>query len=100
MGNSQQVERDLASADMMEVLRGIWRRKLLILLVTLLLGGAASFFILREKPSYTVEAQVLVDNLERPFSRVAPAEGSEARAPFDDRDILSQVWVLSSRDLG
>jgi capsular polysaccharide biosynthesis protein len=100
MSNSQQVERDLASVDMMELLRGIWGRKLLILLVTLLLGGAASFFILREKPSYTVEGQVLVDNLETPFSPAAPGEGPETRAPFDDRDILSQVSVLSSRDLG
>ncbi|MGE3872286.1 MAG: exopolysaccharide transport family protein [Parvibaculaceae bacterium] len=90
----------LASVDMMELLRGIWRRKFFILLVTLLLGGAASFFVLRETPSYTVEAQVLVDNLETPFSRAAPGEGSDSRPAFDDRDILSQVSVLSSRDLG
>lgn len=90
----------MASVDMTELLRGIWRRKLFILLVTLLLAGAASFVVLREKPSYTVEAQVLVDNLETPFSRAAPGEGSDSRPAFDDRDILSQVAVLSSRDLG
>ena len=79
MSNPQHAASDLASVDMMELLRGIWRRKLFILLVTLLLGGAASFVVLREPPSYTVEAQVLVDNLETPFSRAAPGEGSESR---------------------
>ncbi|MGE0006557.1 MAG: exopolysaccharide transport family protein [Parvibaculaceae bacterium] len=100
MSTPQHAGTDLASVDMMELLRGIWRRKLFILLVTLLLGGLASFFVLREKSTYTVEAQVLIDNLETPFSRAAPGEGSEPRPAFDDRDILSQVSVLSSRDLG
>jgi uncharacterized protein involved in exopolysaccharide biosynthesis len=100
MTNSEQAGPTLASVDMMELLRGIWRRKLFVLLVTFLLAGAMSFVVLRETPSYSVEAQVLVDNLETPFSRAAPGEGSEARTSFDDRDILSQVSVLSSRDLG
>ncbi|MGE0241479.1 MAG: GumC family protein, partial [Parvibaculaceae bacterium] len=100
MSNPQQAGSDVASVDMMELLRGIWRRKLFVLLVTLLLGGVASFFVLRETPTYSVEAQVLIDNLETPFSRAAPGEGSDARAAFDERDILSQVSVLSSRDLG
>ncbi|WP_162914327.1 exopolysaccharide transport family protein [Taklimakanibacter lacteus] len=84
----------------MDLLRGLWRRKLMILLVTLLFSGAAAFVVLRDNPSYTVEAQVLVDNLETPFSRAQPSEGADARASFDDRDILSQVSVLNSRDLG
>ncbi|WP_162918279.1 exopolysaccharide transport family protein [Taklimakanibacter deserti] len=100
MTNPEQAGPSMASVDMMELLRGIWHRKLLILLVTLALGGAASFVVLREKPTYSVEAQVLVDNLETPFSRAAPGEGSDSRPSFDDRDILSQVAVLSSRDLG
>ena len=100
MSNPQHAASNLSSVDMMELLRGIWRRKLFILLVTLLLGGVASFFVLREPPSYTVESQLLVDNLETPFSRAAPGEGPESRTAFDERDILSQVSVLSSRDLG
>jgi tyrosine-protein kinase Etk/Wzc len=100
MTNPEQAGPTLASVDMMELLRGIWRRKLFVLLVTCLLAAAASFVVLRETPTYSVEAQVLVDNLETPFSRAAPGEGSESRVAFDDRDILSQVSVLSSRDLG
>lgn len=89
-----------SSVDMMDLLRGLWRRKWMILLITVLFASAAAFVVLRDKPSYTVEAQLLVDNLETPFSRAQPSEGSDSRTSFDDRDILSQVSVLSSRDLG
>lgn len=84
----------------MDLLRGLWRRKWMILLITVLFASAAAFVVLRDKPSYTVEAQLLVDNLETPFSRAQPGEGADSRPTFDDRDILSQVSVLSSRDLG
>lgn len=84
----------------MDLLRGLWRRKWMILLVTLLFAAAAAFVVLRDKPSYSVEAQLLVDNLETPFSRAQPSEGSDSRPAFDERDILSQVSVLNSRDLG
>jgi succinoglycan biosynthesis transport protein ExoP len=100
MTNSEQAGPNVASVDMMELLRGIWRRKLFILLITVLFGAAAAAFVLHEKPSYAVEAQVLVDNLETPFSRATPVEGQEQRSGFDDRDILSQVSVVNSRDLG
>ena len=89
-----------SSVDMMDLLRGLWRRKWMILLITVLFASAAAFVVLRDKPSYTVEAQLLVDNLETPFSRAQPSEGSDSRPTFDDRDILSQVSVLNSRDLG
>lgn len=88
------------TVDLMDLLRGLWRRKLMILLVTLLFAGAAAFVVLRDSPSYSVEAQVLVDNLETPFSRAQPGEGGDTRTAFDDRDIASQVSVLNSRDLG
>ena len=65
------------SVDLMDLLRGIWRRKLMVLLVTILFAGAAAFVVLRASPSYTVESQVLIDNLETPFSRAEPSEGSD-----------------------
>lgn len=89
-----------SSVDMMDLLRGLWRRKWMILIITFLFASAAAFFVLRDKPSYSVEAQLLVDNLETPFSRAQPAEGADSRPAFDERDILSQVSVLNSRDLG
>lgn len=100
MTNPEQTGLNAASVDMMDLLRGLWRRKLMILLTTLLFAGAAAFVVLRDKPSYTVEAQVLVDNLETPFSRALPTDSSDGRTAFDERDILSQVSVLNSRDLG
>jgi succinoglycan biosynthesis transport protein ExoP len=100
MTSQEQAGPSVASVDMMELLRGIWRRKLFILLITVLFCGVTSAFVLREQPTYSVEAQILVDNLETPFSRAQPGDQSEARPAFDDRDILSQVSVLNSRDLG
>ena len=100
MNDLEQAGMNASSVDMMDLLRGLWRRKWMILLITVLFASAAAFVVLRDKPSYTVEAQVLVDNLETPFSRAQPGEGSDSRPAFDDRDILSQVSVLSSRDLG
>ena len=66
-----------SSVDMMDLLRGLWRRKWMILLVTVLFAGAAAFVVLRDRPTYTVEAQLLVDNLETPFSRAQPSEGGD-----------------------
>jgi len=87
------------SVDLMDLLRGIWRRKLMVLLVTIVFAGAAAFVVLRASPSYTVESQVLIGNLETPFSRAEPSEGSDARMSFDNRDIASQMAVINSRDL-
>lgn len=100
MNELEQAGMNASSVDMMDLLRGLWRRKWMILLITVLFAATASFFVLRDKPSYTVEAQLLVDNLETPFSRVQPGDGSDSRPAFDERDILSQVSVLNSRDLG
>jgi succinoglycan biosynthesis transport protein ExoP len=100
MNDHEQAGMNASSVDMMDLLRGLWRRKWMILLITVLFASAAAFVVLRDKPSYTVEAQLLVDNLETPFSRAQPGEGGDSRPTFDDRDILSQVSVLSSRDLG
>lgn len=100
MKDLEQAGMNASSVDMMDLLRGLWRRKWMILLITVLFASAAAFVVLRDKPTYTVEAQLLVDNLETPFSRAQPGEGTDSRPTFDDRDILSQVSVLNSRDLG
>ena len=81
MTHPEQPGPSLASVDMMELLRGIWRRKFFILLVTLLLGGAASFFVLRETPSYTVEAQVLVERWRCEYNHLRPHSSLGYRPP-------------------
>jgi polysaccharide biosynthesis transport protein len=88
-----------SSVEMMELLRGIWRRKFLILSLAIIFGAVAAFFVLRAKPSYTVEARVLIDNLETSFSRADVTEQNSAQRQFDERDIASQVAVIGSRDL-
>ena len=86
------------SVEMVELLRGIWRRKLLIIALAVIFGATAAFFVLRAKPTYTVEARVLVDNLETSYSR-ADVNEQAAQRQFDERDIASQVAVIGSRDL-
>ena len=87
-----------SSVEMMDLLRGLWRRKFLILALAIIFGAIAAFVVLRAKPSYTVEARVLIDNLETSYSRADVTEQASARV-FDERDITSQVAVIGSRDL-
>ncbi|MGE3830563.1 MAG: GumC family protein [Parvibaculaceae bacterium] len=87
-----------SSVEMMDLLRGIWRRKFLILALAIIFGAIAAFFVLRAKPTYTVESRVLIDNLETSYSR-ADVNEQAAQRTFDERDIASQVAVVGSRDL-
>src|SRR4051812_12496552 len=88
-----------AAIEIVDVLRGMWRRRLLVVLL-MLTGFVLSFaFVMLAKPQYFSEAQVLVDRLETPYDRTQPTDPAD-RQPLDDRDILSQVSVLNSQDLG
>ena len=63
------------SINVMDVLRGVARRKLMILALGIMsgVGGAALANYL--KPVYATEAQILVQNLETPFDRVQSPDG-------------------------
>src|SRR5262249_19122448 len=88
-----------SSIDMASLLRGIWRRKRMLFGLALLFGLAALGYVMITAPTYTSEATVLIDNLDTPFDRAQPTD-TQARQTIDERDVLSQVSVLTSRDLG
>ena len=88
-----------AAIDLMDVLRGVGRRKILILGVGVLAFAAAMGIVTTLTPVYTSQTKVLIQNLETPFDRVQPAENQRADA-IDDRIVASQMSVLRSEDLG
>jgi succinoglycan biosynthesis transport protein ExoP len=88
-----------SSIDMASLVRGIWRRKLMVLGLAVLFGLVAVAYVMTTAPTYTTESMVLIDNLDTPFDRAQPTD-MQARQAIDERDVLSQVSVLTSRDLG
>src|SRR5207248_118009 len=88
-----------SSIDMASLLRGIRRRKLMVLGLAILFGLAALGYVLTTAPTYSADSMVLIDNLDTPYNRAQPSD-AQARQAIDERDVVSQVSVLSSRDLG
>lgn len=88
-----------ASISIMEVLRGVLRRKLFIIGMGAVAFGIGFGLVKVLKPVYSTEAQVLIQNQETPFDRVQPAENQRADA-IDDRVVASQISVIKSDDLG
>ena len=88
-----------ASFSLMDILRGMFRRKFLIVncLVAGLCAGLGIITIF--KPQYQSEARVLIDNLATPFDQTAGATPDARGDPIDDRVVASQVAVLESGDL-
>jgi polysaccharide biosynthesis transport protein len=88
-----------AAIDILDVLRGVKRRKLMIASLATLafLIGVAAVTLL--KPVYSTEAQVLIENLETPFDRVQSLDGLQPIG-VDDRIVTSQMFVLQSEDMG
>ena len=87
------------SFSIIDVLRGMARRKLMMLasiLLGLLIGVAVVTVF---KPTYQSEARVLIDNLETPYDRANVTQADTRDTPIDERTITSQVAVLSSEDL-
>jgi polysaccharide biosynthesis transport protein len=89
-----------AAINILDVLRGMRKRRLLIGGMTLLAMSTAFGLVTVVKPVYTTEAQVLVGNLETPFDRVQGNITAVSATAVDDREIASQIAVLKSDDLG
>jgi polysaccharide biosynthesis transport protein len=84
--------------NLIDVLRGLWRRKLFIL-CTLLLGIGAGFALIAvSKPTYQSEARVIVENLATSYEKTNSVPDSRSD-PIDDRTVLSQISVIESDDL-
>lgn len=88
-----------AAINVMDVLRGVARRKTMIVGVSLFALAAGIGLVKYLKPVYSTEAQVLIQNLETPFDRVQVADNQRTDG-VDDRIVASQMQVLKSADLG
>ena len=88
------------SFSIMDVMRGMGRRKLLML-ASLTLGALAGLAIVTTiKPKYESEARVLIDNFATPYDSANVTNQTARDVQIDERTIASQVAVLQSEDLG
>lgn len=84
--------------NLLDVMRGMARRKLVIIVFTLMAFCAGLGIVKVLKPTYATEAQILIENLASPFDRTQSPD--EPRPdPVDDRVIKSQISVLKSQDV-
>lgn len=88
-----------AAINLVDVLKGVARRKVLVLGTGLLAFAIGMGLINVLKPVYTGKAQVLIQNLETPFDRMQQTD-NQRPDPIDDRVIASQISVIKSEDLG
>ncbi len=79
-------------------MRGMGRRKLVIFVFTLLALCAGLGIVKVLKPTYSTEAQILIENLASPFDRTQSPD-EQRPDPVDDRVIKSQISVLKSQDV-
>ncbi len=87
------------SFTIIDVLRGMGRRKLLIMSCTAL-GLMAGMGVLSVfKPSYQAESQVLVQNLATPYDQPNVNQTTQRDGTIDERVIKSQMAVVESSDL-
>ena len=87
-----------SSISLLDVVRGVGRHKLVILVFTLLALSAGLGLVKILKPTYSTEAQILIENLASPYDN-AQTPDAQRPDPVDDRAIKSQMSVLRSQDL-
>ena len=87
-----------SSISLLDVVRGVWRRKLAILVFTLLALSAGLGLVKILKPTYSAEALILIESLASPYDRTQTLE-EQRPDPVDDRVIKSQMSVLKSQDI-
>ncbi len=84
--------------NLLDVMRGMGRRKLAIFFFTLLAFCAGLAIVKVLKPTYSTESQILIENLASPFDRTQSPDQQQPD-PVDDRVIKSQISVLKSQDV-
>jgi polysaccharide biosynthesis transport protein len=90
---------EVPSFSLLDVLRGIGRRKLL-LLSSLILGTLIGVgIVVAIKPKYQAEARILIDNVATPYDSANVTQTDNRSTSIDERTINSQVSILQSQDL-
>ncbi|MCC7481405.1 MAG: exopolysaccharide transport family protein [Hyphomicrobiales bacterium] len=87
-----------STINLLDVVRGMGRRKLVILVFTLVALCAGLMIVKFLKPTYSTESQILIENLASPFDRTQSPDPQQPD-PVDDRVIKSQMSVLKSQDV-
>ena len=75
-----------STINLLDVVRGMGRRKLVIMVFTLLALCAGLAIVKFLKPTYSTEAQILIENLASPFDRTQSPDQQQPD-PVDDRVI-------------
>ncbi len=88
------------AVSLIDVLKGVLRRKFLVLGTTALAFGAGFGVVTLMKPVYTSTSQILIQDLETPFDRFQQTEVQRQADAVDDRIVASQISVIRSEDLG
>ena len=90
--------RQAPAISIVDVLKGVGRRKVLILAcLGLALAGGVGVLV-AVPPVYSTEAQVLVENLATPFDR-AQGDTTYPTGLIDDRAVATEMNVMKSQDL-
>ena len=97
---SSQARESFADIDLIDVLVGVWQRKLLILGCALVGLGLAVLYLVFATPNYVSEVRVLIDRTESDLIRPVEASPDPAtQLQFDKEAVESQVQIILSRDL-
>lgn len=83
--------------DLGQLWRALRRRKLWVLLPTVLALAASAVAVNVVTPRYTGEVRMLLQSGDSYYTR--PSGSSDRDAQFDERDVMSQVQIITSRDL-
>lgn len=77
----------------------LWRASFGVALFVIVITGLTYVFTQVAEPKYRSEAQILIEPQETAFTR-PDAESGQGAPVIDERDILSAVQVMRSRDVG
>ncbi len=87
------------SLNVMDVIRGIWNRKMMLSALTLIGLAIGIVVVFASKPTFQSEAQLIVENSATSFERATSDQQQGSPSPVDERLITSQVYVIKSGDL-
>ena len=83
--------------DIWTLAGGIWARRRLVLTTAIVVLAVAGAVVMSLTPRYVSQAKIIIEDRESRFTR--PVQDSEDTFLSDQAAVLSQVEVLSSRDL-
>lgn len=81
--------------DAWSLARAIWQRRTIVLITTIIIVGATAAILATITPRFSSQAKILIENRQAAFGTGESAQDQSV----DEAAVLSQVEILSSRDL-